>query len=192
MRSEATATYANRGRAFQKLIKASAEQQADKGLCLDQTSQGFAATGRTADGQVIGRATTVGPLDFAGIYARANRWAVHVEFDAKATAVPRLDLSKLPKHQVHRLKRLHEARAVAFLMVGFYTGDQVEAFALTWPVLEKWWRPHRAWKDYGQGKAVASIPKLAIVAHCLQVPRAGRGRLDLVTTIEQLMAARAA
>jgi penicillin-binding protein-related factor A (putative recombinase) len=192
MRSAETATYANRGKAFQKLIKASAEDLVDRGLHLDQTSQGFQATGRTADGQVVGRATTVGPLDFAGIYARPQRWAVHVEFDAKASAKPSLDLSKLPRHQVQRLRRLHDARAVAFLLVGFYEGDRVDAYALTWPVLEPHLRAYRAAKDYGVGRAPASLKRSVIEAHCPRVSRSVRGRLDLVAVIEQLMAARAA
>ncbi len=183
-------TYSNRGKAQQKLIKLSAELQEDRGLHLDQTSQGFAATGRTSDGQVIGRATTVGPLDFAGYLARPGRWAVPVEFDSKATHTARLDLAKLPLHQIRRLGRLSDDRVVSFLLVGLNLDTCAEYYAVTWTVLGPVWRAYRMARDYGAGKPTASIGIAQLRAHAIQVPTYRRGsalRLDLVTTIETLI-----
>lgn len=191
MRSASNATYANRGMPLEKLIKLSAAAQADQGLDLDKTGQGFAATGRDG-GRLVGMATTTAPLDFTGGYARANRWDTRVEIEAKSTKVPtRFNLSLLHDHQVRRLERLHGRRAVAFVLIEF-RGMEPAYRALTWPVLRSWWAEWRM-RDYRT--VPASIPRATIEAHCPAIPvirRGGGVRLDLVAVIEQLMAARAA
>lgn len=189
-KTERSATHANRGMPFEKLIKLSAEAQADLGLDLAKRGQGFQATGRTSDGQIIGRATTSGPLDFLGGYARAGRWDVRVECEAKSTKVAtRFPLDMLEKRQIARLERLHQRRAIAFVLIEF-RGPEPAYRAMTWPVLQPYWTE---WQLRDMRKVPASIPRATIDRHCLHVPTYKRGgalRLDLVAVVQHLMAAR--
>lgn len=165
----------SKGKALETLILRSAERSS--GLHLTKTGVGFAYRGRTADGRMIGTATSKGQLDFVGHYQGRM-----VTFDAKSCDKCRLPLDMLKRHQVTIVKHRHAEGCVAFFLVEFTNGDQPEYFALTWPQLAEWWN------GYSLNGTPASIPRDWILWTCMRIAR-DRNGIDLVGAIGRLMGA---
>lgn len=166
-----------RGASLEAMIRRSAEIQGLRGL--KQTGPRYVGAtgrgGRAKGGRVVGK----GELDFAG-----NVGPLAVTFDAKSCANgTSFPLANIKRHQATICKRRHEEGAIAFFLVEFSALDAPEYFALTWPVLEPYWKRYDAIKpgaDY-----VASIPLTEFRGQCIRVERAG-SVLDLLAAVKQL------
>lgn len=198
--AEDSASRSNRGVSLQDLVKVSAEDQADRGLYLGKTVPGFQVTG-VEDGRAVGKATSVGPLDYCGYHTGrqgqvkpGSPW--HVEIECKETKAPSLSLNKkvIQPHQVKRMRRMHVDKPIVFVLACLRSGSgNPEYFAVEYPLLGPWYWAyyHETWTDGKKPKA--SIPIAVLRAHALAIPTYRRGsaiRLDLVTTIETLIAER--
>lgn len=182
------------GKTWQQIIRASIELQAvkgDHGLDLDETSPGIVVTGSDGAGRRTGFAKAPGALDYVGAYVRPRKCPWPIEFDAKWTKHPsRFDLSLLHPRQVKRLHRKHASRFLAFFLAGFFDGQDLVAYAITWPVLEPYWVAYQRYQDGYGDKAPASIPRAVLEAQCYRVAtyqRGGAWRLNLVDLVERMI-----
>lgn len=164
-----------RGSALEALVRKSAKALEREGLRLAQTSPRSVVMKRHGSGLAEVRQMPTGDLDFVGdLRGRL------VSFDAKSTQQKtRFPLSNIKRHQQVIVRKAHERGALAFFLVEFSTlAGGPRYFALTWPVLRRFWP--------AGGDPEPSIPLAVFEAECLEVKRAG-AVLDLVGAVRQLL-----
>lgn len=170
-----------RGSALEAIVRRSADKAKDAGLWLVQTGPRFAGKVTGPAGEAQGRLVAAGALDFIGdLHGRA------VTFDAKSCAIKTaFPLKDIRPHQAVIVKRAHRRGAVSFFLVEFSAlAGGPRYFALTWPVLEPYWRP---FYHSGSADGSSSIPLRVFEAECLEVGCKGK-TLDLAGAIEALAA----
>lgn len=174
-----------RGSAFETMARKSADKARDEGLWLAHTSPRFVGSVGPA-GEASGRLVALGALDFIGDYRGQA-----VTFDCKSTETRTSFALRLIKpHQALIVRNAHARGAIAFFLLELDAKAKGPAyFALTWPVLEPYWRAWHYPNPLSDDEPPASIPRAVLEAHCPRVTRKG-STLDLCAAISGLLETR--
>lgn len=172
MKSRKYVNYANRGKAFERLIIETNNTYKKKGwAAVYKTEPPVKVQQQKFKKITLGFFERKGFVDFFGIsHGRA------LAFDAKSTAqTTRFPLDQVSADQVRILKHWHDQGGVAFLLIEF--SKRKEFFILGFKHLYKWWRG-------AQTGGRKSIPYAFFNMNCPRVKTARGVPIDYLKALE--------
>lgn len=127
------ASYANRGKAFEKLIERANSQYASKGMAIVQKVPTPWIVIRKGSKIISAYPEEKSTVDFMGV---ANGKAI--AFDAKSTReVTRFPLSNIEQHQMDFLKAIDQQGGRAFFLIEYAT--KRETYVISYTSMSEYW-----------------------------------------------------